>query len=40
MTLDITFYKENTDPESEATIALSEDFFLWAMATTSQYNLC
>lgn len=27
MTLDITFYKENTDPESEAAIALSEEFY-------------
>ena len=27
MTLDIAFYKENTAPESEATIELSEEFY-------------
>lgn len=27
MTLDIAFYKENTDPESEVAIALSEEFY-------------
>ena len=27
MTLDITFYKENTAPESEAVIDLSEEFY-------------
>ena len=27
MTIDITFYKENTDPESEAAIELSEDLY-------------